>query len=158
MRQERSSNDGSPNGSIRPRPCENPANFCKQSRRAKFIAILSLPSGLRVRKSEQNRSVSKRAGVFTQARPVADLYGGSRQVSRKTRIQLSKAIFRIESSSKPLDRNAAIKFGRPLASLIAVGMVAPSKSDPIATRSIPIRSTKYRKWRVSRWSGVSALS
>jgi hypothetical protein len=50
-----------------PRPCENPANFCKQSRRAKFFAIFSLPSGLRARKSEQNRSVSKRVGVFTQA-------------------------------------------------------------------------------------------
>jgi phosphatidylserine/phosphatidylglycerophosphate/cardiolipin synthase-like enzyme len=49
------------------RPCENPANFCKQSRRAKFFAIFSLPSGLRARKSEQNRSVSKRVGVFTQA-------------------------------------------------------------------------------------------
>src|SRR6516164_6904939 len=59
----------------RPRPCENPANFCKQSRRAKFFAILSLPSGLRARKSEQNRSVSKRAGVFTQARPKGDLQG-----------------------------------------------------------------------------------
>src|SRR6516165_7807180 len=56
-----------------PRPCENPANFCKQSRRAKFFAIFSLPSGLRARKSEQNRSVSKRVGVFTQARPFADL-------------------------------------------------------------------------------------
>jgi hypothetical protein len=55
----------------RPRPCENPANFCKQSRRAKFFAIFSLPSGLRARKSEQNRSVSKRVGVFTQARPEA---------------------------------------------------------------------------------------
>jgi hypothetical protein len=27
--------------------------------------------------------------------------------------------------------------------LIAVGIVAPSKSDPIVTRSRPIRSTKY---------------
>jgi hypothetical protein len=55
----------------RTRPCENPANFCKQSRRAKFFAIFSLPSGLRARKSEQNRSVSKRVGVFTQARTIA---------------------------------------------------------------------------------------
>jgi Zn-dependent alcohol dehydrogenase len=60
-------------GYFRPRPCENPANFCKQSRRAKFFAIFSLPSGLRARKSEQNRSVSKRVGVFTQARPYADI-------------------------------------------------------------------------------------
>ena len=58
---------------LRLRPCENPANFCKQSRRAKFFAIFSLPSGLRARKSEQNRSVSKRVGVFTQARPRADI-------------------------------------------------------------------------------------
>src|SRR5262245_66264551 len=68
-----------------------------------------------------------------------------RQVSWKTRIQLSKAIFRTASSSKPLASNAAIRFGRPLASLIAAGIVAPSKSDPIATRSIPIRATLHRE-------------
>ena len=37
--------------------CENSAKFCKRSRRAKFLAIFSLPSGLRARKSEQNRAV-----------------------------------------------------------------------------------------------------
>jgi hypothetical protein len=67
--QKRPFHDEGPNRYKRPRPCENPANFCKQSRRAKFFAIFSLPSGLRARKSEQNRSVSKRVGVFTQARP-----------------------------------------------------------------------------------------
>jgi hypothetical protein len=72
-RHDRPSLGASANATVRPRPCENPANFCKQSRRAKFFAIFSLPSGLRARKSEQNRSVSKRVGVFTQARPFAAL-------------------------------------------------------------------------------------
>ena len=59
------------------------------------------------------------------------------QVRRKTRIQLSKAIFRTASSSKPRSRSAAIRFCKPLASLIAVGIVAPSKSEPRATPIYP---------------------
>jgi 3-oxoacyl-[acyl-carrier protein] reductase len=41
----------------KPQDIENAANVCKQSRGTKFFAIFSLPSGLRARKSEQNRSV-----------------------------------------------------------------------------------------------------
>ena len=42
---------------FRSRLCENSAKFCDWSNRAKFVAIFSLPSGLKARKSEQNRSV-----------------------------------------------------------------------------------------------------
>ena len=38
-------------------PCENAVKSCNRPRRANFSAILSLPTGLRARKSEQNRSV-----------------------------------------------------------------------------------------------------
>jgi hypothetical protein len=40
-----------------PRLWENTAKFYDRSNRAKFFAIFSLPSGLKARKSEQNRSV-----------------------------------------------------------------------------------------------------
>jgi hypothetical protein len=50
-----------------------PSHYRRLSRRAKFFAIFSLPSGPRARKSEQNRSVRKRAGVFTQAGPKGDV-------------------------------------------------------------------------------------
>ena len=53
------------------RPCKNSATFCKRSRRARFFAAFLNLNELRPRKSERNRSVRKRAEVFTQPRSKA---------------------------------------------------------------------------------------
>jgi hypothetical protein len=44
-------------GALSAEAVRKPGEFCKQSRKAKFFAIFSLASGLRARKSEQNRPV-----------------------------------------------------------------------------------------------------
>jgi hypothetical protein len=58
-------------GEFGPRPCQNSAKFCDRSREARIFAISLSQDGLRARKSERNRSVWKRAGVFTQPGPIA---------------------------------------------------------------------------------------
>jgi hypothetical protein len=79
------------NGSNRPRPCQNSAKFCDRSREARTFVISLSQDGLRARKSERNRSVWKRAGVFTQPGPEAFVPGRARYGSKAPGVGVQRA-------------------------------------------------------------------